>query len=71
MRLVNLVCNEISINQIDNIDGSRGHYSIEMNQAPSSLIGDESNGWLLYESIINQGRSESLALSRLGAHKLH
>ena len=25
-----------------------------MKQAPCSLIGDEGNGWILYESIINQ-----------------
>ena len=53
LRLVDLSCNEISINQADNIDGSRGHYSIEMKQAPSTLIGHEGNGRILYESIVN------------------
>ena len=54
LRLVDLSCEEVSINQVENIDGSRNHYSVEMKQAPSSLIGDEGNGWILYESIINQ-----------------
>ena len=54
LRLVDLSCKEVSVNQVENIDGSRGHYSIQMKQTPSLLIGDESNGWILYESIINQ-----------------
>ena len=54
LRLINLACEENLIQLSDNIDGSRGHFSIEMEETPSSLIGDEGNGWLLYESIINQ-----------------
>ena len=54
LRLINLACEENLIQLSDNIDGSRGHFSIEMEETPSSLIGDEGNGWLLYESIISQ-----------------
>ena len=47
-------CESIKINLQDSVDGSRGHFSIELENTPSKLIGGEDNGWELYESIINQ-----------------
>ena len=47
-------CKSIKINLQDSVDGSRGHFSIELENTPSKLIGGEGNGWELYESIINQ-----------------
>ena len=38
----------------ENIDESRGYFSISFDNVQSELIGDDINGWDLYESIINQ-----------------
>jgi acyl-CoA dehydrogenase len=44
----------VIIKHQETIDESRGHFSVKCNETPSILIGDESNGWELYESIIDQ-----------------
>jgi alkylation response protein AidB-like acyl-CoA dehydrogenase len=44
----------VSIEHQENIDESRGHFSITFENVQSELIGDEVGGWDLYESIINQ-----------------
>ena len=54
LRLIEHECKSIKINLQDSVDGSRGHFSIELENTPSKLIGGEDNGWELYESIINQ-----------------
>jgi len=38
----------------ENIDESRGHFSITFNDVETKLLGDEVSGWELYESLINQ-----------------
>ena len=43
----------ISTNQ-ENIDESRGHFSLDFNKAKSQLIGEAGNGWELLQSILNQ-----------------
>ena len=42
--------NCISTNQ-ENIDESRGHFSLEFNKTKSQLIGEAGNGWELLQSI--------------------
>ena len=54
LRLIDHAHQSVTIEHQQNIDESRGHFSIECNDTPSKLIGGESNGWELYESIINQ-----------------
>ena len=54
LQLVDLSESGIKIEHQENIDESRGHFSIEFNNVKSNLIGDENSGWELYESIINQ-----------------
>ena len=54
LQLVDLSSKGISIEHQENIDESRGYFSISFEDVESELIGDEINGWDLYESIINQ-----------------
>ena len=54
LQLVDLSSSGINIQHQENIDESRGHFSIEFNNVESQLIGDENSGWELYESILNQ-----------------
>ena len=54
LRLIDHAHQSVTIEHQQNIDESRGHFSIECNDTPSKLIGGETNGWELYESIINQ-----------------
>ena len=52
-----LVCHEsdgVSINHMDSIDESRGHFSIDFKDVDSELIGEEGNGWECYQSLIDQ-----------------
>ena len=54
LQLVDLSSKGISIEHQENIDESRGYFSISFKDVESELIGDEINGWDLYESIVNQ-----------------
>jgi acyl-CoA dehydrogenase len=54
LQLVDLSSKGISIEHQENIDESRGYFSISFEDVESKLIGDEINGWDLYESIVNQ-----------------
>jgi acyl-CoA dehydrogenase len=54
LQLVDLSSKGISIEHQENIDESRGYFSISFEGVESELIGDEINGWDLYESIVNQ-----------------
>ena len=54
LRLIDHSHESVIIKHQETIDESRGHFSVECNETPSILIGDESNGWELYESIIDQ-----------------
>tara|TARA_B100000497_G_scaffold47058_1_gene54388 strand:+ start:111 stop:1223 length:1113 start_codon:yes stop_codon:yes gene_type:complete len=54
LRLIDHSDKSVTISQQEIVDDSRGHYSIELSGTPSQLVGDENNGWELYESIINQ-----------------
>jgi len=54
LQLVDLSSKGISIEHQENIDESRGYFSISFEDVESELIGDEINGWDLYESIVNQ-----------------
>ena len=44
----------VSIEHQENIDESRGHFSITFDGVDTQAIGDEISGWDIYESIINQ-----------------
>ena len=54
LRLIDHSHESVAISQQEIVDDSRGHYCIELSGTPSQLVGDENNGWELYESIINQ-----------------
>lgn len=54
LHIVDLSSKGILIEHQENIDESRGHFSIEFNDVDSELLGDSVSGWDLYESIINQ-----------------
>jgi len=54
LRLIDHKDKSLSISIQDTVDGSRGYFCVELDNTPSILVGDEGNGWELYESIINQ-----------------
>ena len=54
LQLVDLSTNGVNIEKQENIDESRGYFSITFKDVESKLIGDNSSGWELYEYIINQ-----------------
>jgi acyl-CoA dehydrogenase len=54
LQLVDLSSNGVKIEYQENIDESRGHFQIKFDNVECQLIGDESNGWNLYETIVNQ-----------------
>ena len=54
LQLVNLSSKGVSIEKQENIDESRGYFSISFKDVESKLIGDSTTGWELYENIINQ-----------------
>jgi len=54
LQLVNLASDGVSIEHQENIDESRGHFSINFKDVESKVIGDDINGWDLFESTINQ-----------------
>tara|TARA_B100001057_G_scaffold163834_2_gene164461 strand:- start:7960 stop:9072 length:1113 start_codon:yes stop_codon:yes gene_type:complete len=54
LQLVDLSQDSVKVEHQENIDESRGHFSITLNNADSLLIGDDTNGWELYEFLINQ-----------------
>ena len=54
IQLVDLSAKGVAVEHQENIDESRGYFSISFDNVQSELIGDEINGWDLYESIINQ-----------------
>ena len=54
LQLVDLSARGVTTEHQENIDESRGHFSITFNHVETQLLGDEVNGWELYESLINQ-----------------
>ena len=54
IQLVDLSAEGVQIEHQENIDESRGYFSVTFDNVQSELIGDEVNGWDLYESVINQ-----------------
>ncbi|GIS24934.1 MAG: dehydrogenase [Gammaproteobacteria bacterium] len=54
LQLVDLSATGVTTEHQENIDESRGHFSITFNDVETQLLGDEVNGWELYESLINQ-----------------
>lgn len=54
LQLVDLSSNGVTLEHQENIDESRGHFSINFQDVKSEVIGDDTNGWNLYESIIDQ-----------------
>ena len=54
LQLVDLSSDGITIEHQENIDESRGHFSINFEDVQSDIIGDDMNGWNLFESIIDQ-----------------
>ena len=54
LQLVDLSSTGVTIKHQENIDESRGHFSISFNNVETKLLGDEVSGWELYETLINQ-----------------
>ena len=54
LQLVDLSLEGITVEHQENIDESRGHFSINFDNVQSETIGDDINGWDLFESTINQ-----------------
>ncbi len=54
LQLVNHSSDKVVISHQENIDESRGHFSITLDNAPCKLIGDTLNGWDLFESLMDQ-----------------
>ena len=54
LQLVDLSAIGVTIEHQENIDESRGHFSMSFNDVQTVLLGDEVSGWELYESLINQ-----------------
>ena len=54
LRLVDLRQKNCNVSNQENIDESRGHFSIEFNNVESQLIGEAGNGWEFLQSILNQ-----------------
>ena len=54
LQIADLSDQGVSIEHQENIDESRGHFSITFNDVKTESIGDEISGWDIYESIINQ-----------------
>tara|TARA_B110000495_G_scaffold201783_1_gene220092 strand:- start:780 stop:1907 length:1128 start_codon:yes stop_codon:yes gene_type:complete len=53
LRLVELG-DECSIQKQDTIDDSRGHFSIDFNNASSQLLGGQGEGWTLLQNLLDQ-----------------
>ena len=54
LQLVNLSTKGVTVEHQENIDESRGHFSISFNDVETKLLGDKVSGWELYETLINQ-----------------
>ena len=54
LQLVDLNADSVKIEKQENIDESRGYFSILFENSPSKLIADETGGWDLYEALMNQ-----------------
>ena len=54
LQIADLSNEGVSIEHQENIDESRGHFSITFDDVDTQTIGDEISGWDIYESIINQ-----------------
>ena len=54
LQLVDLSASGVTIEHQENIDESRGHFSISFENVQTKLLGDEVSGWDLYESLIDQ-----------------
>ena len=54
LQLVDLSTTGVTVEHQENIDESRGHFSISFNDVETKLLGDEVSGWDLYETLINQ-----------------
>ena len=53
MCLVNLKDASVTVEKQNNIDESRGYFSIELKNTPAEIIGDSGSGWLHAEKILN------------------
>ena len=54
LQLVDLSTTGVTVEHQENIDESRGHFSISFNNVETKLLGDKVSGWELYETLINQ-----------------
>ena len=54
LRLACISGEDCEVNSQENIDESRGHFSINFTNTPSELIGEAGNGWELLQTILNQ-----------------
>ena len=54
LRLVDLNQSSCNIDNQENIDESRGHFSIDFTNTKSQIVGEAGNGWELLQSILNQ-----------------
>ena len=54
LQLVDLSTTGVTVEHQENIDESRGHFSISFNDVETKLLGDKVSGWELYETLINQ-----------------
>ena len=54
LQLVDLSSSGVAIEHQENIDESRGHFSISFENVQTKMLGDIISGWELYESLINQ-----------------
>ena len=53
MCLVNLKDASVTVEKQNNIDESRGYFSIDFKNTPAEIIGDSGSGWLHAEKILN------------------
>ena len=54
LNIVDLTSEGVSVEHQENIDESRGHFSIIFDNVDSQVLGDAISGWDLYETLINQ-----------------
>ena len=54
LQLVDLSTTGVTVEHQENIDESRGHFTISFNDVETKLLGDKVSGWELYETLINQ-----------------
>ena len=54
LQLVDLSTTGVTVEHQENIDESRGHFSISFNDVETKLLGDKVSGWELYETLLTQ-----------------